>query len=360
MGEFKYLSGVIPMVLAEFLIIFIITLFFYNRQRIELNKLNLIKKSLYEAFFYGQPFEYVYRSHLGTIQWNCCLLFTRLASLVFFLSVGCIWNYIQEDGFNYRYFTQWNIDWICVYFLLATFASVIGIINDFNLTKISSSVGESSFSKWSEWISVVSNATQVIFVVTGASAMFVTVVNFGLLNSQFKFWNVSNHFVTSLAILLELSLNSIPVRREHVVFNVAWALTYLLFIWPAVTLNTVREWPYDFLKTNAASSYVWYSILVVINVVFYFLWYGIFLLKERYLVTRPSPPETSSSYQDDTTSGVEVVTHVSPHREGRLLLDKDVEAQGPTLGGKAAGDGGSYAAVHGPMRTDNEIEIHGL
>jgi hypothetical protein len=328
----------------------------YDRRRIEQNKINLIQKSLYEAYFYGQPFEHVYRSHFGSTHWNYCLLFTRLVSLLFFLSIGCIWNYIKEDGYNYRYFTQWNLDWICVYFLLATFASIVGIRNDRKLTQ-TSPIEESSLSKWPQWIGVVSNATQVIFVVTGASAMFVTVVDFGLLNPEFKFWNVSEHFMTSIAILLELSLNSIPVRTEHVVFNVAWALTYLLFIWPAVTLNTVRDWPYDFLKTNSSSSYVWYTILVVINVIFYFIWYGVYLLKERYLVTKACPPET---YLDVTKSGVEVVNQVSPRREGQLLVDEDVEAQGQKIGGTALA-GGSYAAVHGPMRTINEIdEQHGL
>ncbi len=278
------------MMFGEYIIVIALVLYFHNRSRILKNSDRANSISLFDSFFNGQPFEHVYQSRVGGFKWNVILLCTRLVSFLFFVAIPCIWNYVKNDGYNYKYFTQWNIDLITSYFFLATICSAIGIYHDQKRQKDERNVSSVDFhlintlQPWSKSVEILSNGTQVLFEVAGGSALFVTVITFILLDPEFVFWNVSEHFVTSLALLLELSLNSLVIRWEHLTFNLSWALLYLIFIWPAVSLSTVNNWPYDFLYTDSKAAFIWYTILFVANVLFYMIWWGLSKLKAKYLM----------------------------------------------------------------------------
>jgi hypothetical protein len=114
--------------------------------------------------------------------------------------------------------------------------------------------------------------------VTG-TACLVTVINFSALNPEFSFWNVSQHFITLMTLILELFLNNMYVRADHYPFNISWAFLYLIFIWPLVVMSRISFWPYFFLKTDTYSCFFYYTGLVVADFLFYYLFYAISWLK---------------------------------------------------------------------------------
>lgn len=291
MGKFQYLGGIIPFMIGEYILVAIVILWLHNRKRLILNK-DREPLNLFHSYLNSKCFEDVYHSHIGTLQWNIVLLLWRLGCFLFFLIVPCIENYADENGYNYKYFTQWNIDWIVVYYMMATSLSIVGVYSEIysskNLDQGSdeplsgdefATKKKSSTVEWSYTFQVLGHATHVLFEIAGGSALFVTVIDFTLLGGRFTFMNTSLHFVTSLSLLTELCLNSIEVRWEHLLLNLGWALFYLIFIWPAVSLNTVKEWPYGFLDTSSPSCFAWYTFLFIVNVLFYSFWYGFYRLK---------------------------------------------------------------------------------
>jgi hypothetical protein len=62
-------------------------------------------------------------------------------------------------------------------------------------------------------------------------------------------------------------------RFEHIVLNLSWALLYLIFIWPVVAGGALSHWPYFFLDTDSASVYAWYTILYVVDVIFFIIFW---------------------------------------------------------------------------------------
>jgi hypothetical protein len=120
-----------------------------------------------------------------------------------------------------------------------------------------------------------------LYELSGSAAFLVTVVAYTFLDDSFSFWNMSIHLVTSGCTLLELLLNHMAVYPIHVLLNVLWAGTYLVFIWAMVTTGVVGEWPYSFLATDTPSCFLWYSGLLLGCVVFYFFFEELSRLKLR-------------------------------------------------------------------------------
>jgi hypothetical protein len=70
------------------------------------------------------------------------------------------------------------------------------------------------------------------------------------------------------------------VRWEHVLFNVTWALMYLIFIWPYIACGERKSWPYFFLETDNASIFPWYVGLFVLVILFYYIFWLFNYVKE--------------------------------------------------------------------------------
>lgn len=291
MGRFQYLGGIVPLMVGEYLIVAIIILWLHNRKRLVLNR-EREPLSLFHSFLNSKSFDDIYRSHHRAHHWDIVLLFWRLGCFLFFLIVPCIENYVDEHGFNYKWFTQWNIDWIVVYYMTALFSSIVGLYTERFGNSHSTQPSEQPLNgelsdpapksiEWSYPMQVIGHAAHVLFEIAGGSAFFVTVIDFSLLGGHFTFMNTSEHFVTSLSLLVEMYLNRIEVRWEHLLLNLGWALFYLIFIWPAVKLDTVKSWPYGFLDTSTPTCFAWYTFLFIVNVIFYLIWYGFYRLKLR-------------------------------------------------------------------------------
>ena len=161
---------------------------------------------------------------------------------------------------------------IAVYFAMAVISSVLGLVWG---AKFEDDV------YWSHSVLRLSFLMQILFEIAGGTAFFVTVVTFGLLNPQFQFRNVNEHLVTSATLLVELSLNTMRIRWEHVILNGLWTLAYCLYIWSAVATHKVTNWPYSFLDVSTSGCFSWYLALLFANVLFYSLWYLLYVVRDR-------------------------------------------------------------------------------
>lgn len=283
MSTYEYLPGIIPLVFFEFFIVLGIVYWLYKRQLRQADDGALGGQlSLFEQYFHGQSFEKMYESSTGTHNGMIMLLVFRLFFLFGFFSVPFVWSYDRSGGTSAYFFTLWNINLIVVYFGSASFASILGFMYDKELKK-DPEPGNSGWLHgsdfWSKHVTNIGYTIQILFEIAGGSAFFITIVVFFILNPEFSFWNVMHHFVTSIALITELCLNSLIVRWEHLALNLIWALLYLIFIWPLRGSNAITEWPYDFLRTDTPSSFVWYTGLALGNILFYLLWYYLYRFK---------------------------------------------------------------------------------
>lgn len=314
MSKLRYLAGIIPYTFGLVSIVTIIVLcIFWWKMKHDLNatkELPFSLSRLLTRYWEGKSYETVYRGSLqhsiGPYWSMYWLLFWRLASFVFFFGITFLWNFVKENGDNAHFFTYWNIDLITAYYFLVLIASFIGIINDSKFEQhrqqhpshSDSSETQSSF--WSDSVTRFGYTVQILYEITGSTAFFITVVNFITLNPVFHFWNVNVHFMTSMSILVELGLNQMAVRWEHVLFTIYWALMYLIFIWPLVAMEDIHDWPYFFLNAETAAVFPWYAGLIVALILFYYVFWGISYLKERIIDScegRVSAAEIVSSHQ---------------------------------------------------------------
>ena len=250
MSSFAYIGGLIPTILIEVLIVICIILYLYylkTKNKLcngESNKksytpfhlMNSSDRPFYISLFIGGSIESTYKSCLDKGRNQLCtliLLLFRLGFLGFFLGITCIDDYLLEKGRNWFYFTTWNVDLISLYYLLAVLFSIIGIYSD-NYKQSKIILIKDDHGNWTENFQIIGFFFQILFQVAAATAFFVTTINFILLSPEFYFWNVAQHFVTSISFLVELLLNSIIVRWEILVFHLQWVVLYLIYIWPMV------------------------------------------------------------------------------------------------------------------------------
>lgn len=284
MGMFKYLGAIIPVAFAEYILVIIIVLLYYKKHASTSETISS-DLSLFEKFFYGKNFSFTYKGSFSTKYDSSSiklstwiLLFTRCMFFSYFVGIGFLYNYIHAGGDIAYFFTLWNIDLIAVYYTFVLIASIIGVYYDSNISQEGSDE-----TNWSPKMQNFGYIIQILFEVAGGSALFITIVAFTLLDPYFHFWNVTDHFLTSCSLIVELFLNSMHVRWEHMVFNISWAMTYLIFIWPLIATRTRNEWPYNFLKLNSSACFIWYTMLLVVNIVFYMLFYMLSYIKSRYI-----------------------------------------------------------------------------
>ena len=222
-------------------------------------------------------FDHTFQSSIKTSHGQILLLCTRLVS---FLYMGTIsfYIYITNAAESWYYFTNWNIWLIAVYFALVIVCSILGLVYG---TAPGTNMTNNPSVSWSVSMHHWARVIHVHFEICGGTAFFVTVVAFSMLDGRFTFWNASQHFVTSVTMLIELILNDMYVRMDHFPCNLSWAILYLVVIWPVVKTGIVEDWPYFFLDTSTIDALLFYTILLFVDGIFYTLWYLFSLGKLR-------------------------------------------------------------------------------
>jgi hypothetical protein len=230
-----------------------------------------------EHFFTGDQFEFCYWSCIG-LPGPAILLVTRAISFAYLFGISFVAREIIDPEFPIS-FTSWNIHLLWIYFLSATIASMIGLHHDDCSFSILSASNQSLPPYWSQFVSRFGYILQFMFAVAGSTAFFVTFVAFTFLDHRFEFWNASFHFVTSLSVFFELVLNRIVVRWEHLVLSLSWSFLYLIFSWIIVQTGVISHWPYFFLDTSTPTVFLWYMGLMLLNSVFYCIFWSMSSMK---------------------------------------------------------------------------------
>ncbi len=196
-----------------------------------------------------------------------------------------IWNLILNQG--WYFFTDWNLELLSIYYALAFTVSVIGLVY------------EKDDVEWSRITRLLGSTVHVLFAVTGATAMLVTVVAFSLLNPAFSFWNATVHFSTTLSLLWEMYMNGMYVRFDFYAYDVSWAGLYLIFIWPVVATGIKQTWPYNFLDVSTWTCFLWYSALLLVHFLFFSLWYSFSRFKLFMVLRREAKNNSSMTGADN-------------------------------------------------------------
>lgn len=369
MVNLTYLPAIIPTTIVVYSLVVAVVLYLYHRQEVRILEsserptISLLapkQPSILQAYFAVLPFQFTYQS-LNPYGGRLLLLITRLMSLGYIFGIPGLWNFINHDFNNLFYFTHWNILMISTYYACAISSSVIGFLYNQKL-RSGSGVADNSWMAvespistpeddvfWSAHVKRLGFVIQILFEVAGGSALFVTVVAFSFLNPNFEFWNVSDHFVTSMTFLVEMAQNTMIIRWHHVLLNMFWAMLYLFYIWPAVGSGAVTDWPYSFLNTANAGCFGWYFMLFFGNAVFYTLWYSLSRVKYEYIYASteavkgvlPAHYRGTGVRYDSSSTGTD---HFSRNNSIRGMLAGDsthdvVTSQDSPMGRRSSGNG---------------------
>jgi hypothetical protein len=270
MGKFTYLPEIIGMVLIEYIIMVLIL------TKLARNYCPVIKHRRW-LIFEIRSFDSCATSVHGE-NYNAALCFTRFVSFSFFLGVGVIYKFsMPSHTDDWQFFTNWNLFLISAYFFEAFLASTLLII--------------AKRRNYDVWIpdhvqKTLGTLISIHFAVAGASAIFITTVNFAILDSNFEMINVVSHLATSVLLLLDLFLNNIHVHYLEFIFNFTWALVWMTFIWPLVVTH-VKNWPYEFMETDRAKCFMWYNGMFVVNFFFYNVWWALCRFKLKIFGNSP-------------------------------------------------------------------------
>lgn len=246
----------------------------YNYERASMSKALSRNPSL--------QFENTYESFTPGLKY--LLFVTRFLSFCYLCGISVIANYNLHGTDQWFYFSSWNSKLLAFFFLFAIISSVIGFIGEAGYYQSSQDIeignNLSTRLKWSQNTINFGHLTHILFEICGGTASLITAVAFGF-NQNFAFWNVSVHFVTIVTMIIELCLNNMYVRADHLIFSITWSLLYLIFIWPIVVCEVIPMYPYPFLTTESYYSFFIYTLLAVADVISYMIFYGLSLLKLR-------------------------------------------------------------------------------
>jgi len=288
-SQFKYLPYLVPVMIIEYISSIAIVWYLYKRklQDAEAQFLSPATKK-YDLDHLTVTFQHTFSSWPGNKFLPIFLCIFRLACFGYFLGVSCIWSYVRAKGNNYYFFTTWNIELICVYYLSAFSLSLSGLL-------LYPGLDEYMNPRKFPVISRLTRVSHLLFEVCTSTGSLVTVVAFLFLNPKFQFWNMSVHFLTIVSLCVEMALNSFVVQPRHVCYNLSWAVMYIAFIWPMVGCRVIESWPYPFLATDTAMCFLWYSGLFAIDVAFFYFWCGVSRLKVLFL-----RPDLLEAFPDDS------------------------------------------------------------
>ncbi len=266
-----YLPWTILVILGEYFFIVLVVAVLFNLQ---IRMFSETQLSSFTLYFTGPSFEKTYLSYPGTF-WMYVLLILRFCAFAYFIVIAFIWNLDLESGRNAIFFSLWHIFFIAFYFFMATIASIIGIMHEPDRRASINALTTSMRSTRSYWTDITLGfacAVQIFFEVAGGVAFFITLSIYLSLQKDFTFWNVTQHLVISLIFVVELFLNRIHIRWEHLLLNETWLLIYLIVIWPVVARGDWPSYPYGFLVTTGVNALIVYSIGVAVSCAMYLAW----------------------------------------------------------------------------------------
>jgi hypothetical protein len=274
-GEF---GGVVSMITLEMVFIYGMIYLYHTRHPKTINRP--------EKTFFEMTGTHLLHEKYEWTNWILCA--TRFGSFLYFaiLAWGISWaRYGANDMYNY--FTHWNIVLLTVYFFIASIHSIVYILAKNGLGGITNPPWQDVSHPLKDYPLIFgpTNAyerfcknTARLHDFAGCCAIFITVVNFGVLDSSTEMWNVVSHLTNSIFIGFDLLNNNIESSMESYKWNISWIYLFIIFTWGIVE-SGVKPWPYFFLNTDKSAAYAWYEGLLILNFIFFLIWFYICRLK---------------------------------------------------------------------------------
>ena len=219
----------------------------------------------------GKTFEGISTSLWGP-RWVWVLLTFRIGGVLFF-SVGAFGIHLMLMGS--KQFTDWNVVLIMWYYFFAALCTVLKYLSEQD--NFFQKLAVTFMEKYGETIG---NVLGTMFVVMASSALFITVVDFAILDQSLTFGNLAIHFFNSVFALCELTLNSVLIRKSDIMFVLGWVYIFMIHVWIAVAFGA--DYPYEFLECGGPTAvFIYLTLLIVCTVFFIVLWKFSYFLKER-------------------------------------------------------------------------------
>jgi hypothetical protein len=132
---------------------------------------------------------------------------------------------------------------------------------------------------WSYSMRAFGSFVQILYEVAGACALLTVVVVWSSDMGEWEWIDISQHLVVFCVFVIELALNMIEVRFEHILLNQAWVMLYITVIWALVGSETLPHWPYQFIETNSRLSMGLYAVGFFGICLIYTVWLAMNLAK---------------------------------------------------------------------------------
>jgi hypothetical protein len=352
-GKFKYIAPIIALICFEYF--FVVAMFYLSRYCACLCcKRDFIPEAMTPS---GKSiknprhdsewkFEDTYQSFYPGLKY--LLFVTRFLSFCYICGVSVIANYAERTSFTWFFFTTWNVQLISFYFLFALSASIIGFIHD-GKSNASGNTGCLNYDIeggeepkgrrkiWSQHTINFGYVIHILFEVCSGTAVLVTLVAFIAINSSSSFWNVAVHLMNVLVMILELFLNNMYLRLDHIPYNLTWAFIYVIFMWSIVVMGNITFWPYPFLAVDTYYSFFFYTGTIVADIVAYIIFFLLALAKFHIREALGLPTKLNiyegSDETDPYVSNKPVISRENVVVVVEPLEDQKDENQGYSAGG---------------------------
>jgi len=226
------------------------------------------------------------------------LLFSR--SLSFLVVIGVQLAYIgwaeREQGvFEYWKYTSWNWGLLAVYFALA-----VGLTGREILAHNSDETYDQEI--FDLEMGLLGNIILLLYEIILPSVFVVCftywiilmpgAIIFGYPTDE-NFFSVAHHTINFAVVMIEFTLNRIPMHLGHIWIFLLWPGAFCLFT--LVFYGYRERWPYPIMNARVALGLAWYSALWVANCVAYLGCYFLSKLKQTCAgISEENNPDTTT------------------------------------------------------------------
>jgi len=231
-------------------------------------------------------------------SWSFWMLFGfRGATAVYaaYIFIGSLTGgFIQGLAF----FTMWNYCMFTLYFLFVFIASAVFLVKTMMSDKnLAHSVAKSYIDEDEEprlILRVAAKTLWIAFEICCTLVFLVDITVWAILlpNAEdtnsgstvgdiVNFYSFNVHASNALFMMFEMFWNRLSFTPSHLLFVLLWALVYAMWSW--VWFAWKGLWVYFFVDTEQNTAAGWYLLLLAMHSVFFFMVYGFWLLKEKYI-----------------------------------------------------------------------------
>lgn len=276
-------------------------------------------------------FDSSYESHLGLL--GALILLVGRVLFAAFIAYYDLYQPAQSDTYSFLYgFSAWTHICLLGYFVISSICSIVGLFG-----RLCCSSEENLRIKWSPFVENIGLGNLILFEMSAANIVFITVVQFFAIDSSTDFGQIKLYLVPTAFVIFELLFDRLPFRLSFYFFTATLPVAYLVFQWVLVYIGELN-WQYGFLRTRSAICFRYYSTMAGLHVGSFVAVAALFVVRDFLLGMKYSDRFRGDDDEDDG-SDVE---------EGRFIVVHD----------NAPEDNASQDASAPPLSGENDGEYH--